>query len=168
MGETQALVAIMPWTFIVQIGNLFIQAYLIKRFLFKPVAAIIEKRKNLVGRELDQARREQEKVAELKAEYEARIAGARDRVSSMLENARREAEAMSRETITAAREEAGRMREQAEKEIAGQRHAAEMQLRQEIGSLAVGIASRVVEREMQEEDHRRLIREFIDNVGAAS
>ena len=150
MGETQALVSIMPWTFIAQIGNLFIQAYLIRRFLFNPVAAVIEKRKNLAERELGEARREKERAEEMKAEYEARLAGAQNRISSMLEN------------------EAGRIREQAQKEIAGERHEAAAQLRQEIGSLAINIASRVVEKELREEDHRRLIREFIENVGEAS
>ena len=168
MGETQALVSIMPWTFIAQIGNLFIQAYLIRRFLFNPVAAVIEKRKNLAERELGEARREKERAEEMKAEYEARLAGAQNRISSMLENARREAEAKSMETLQEAREEAGRIREQAQKEIAGERHEAAAQLRQEIGSLAINIASRVVEKELREEDHRRLIREFIENVGEAS
>ena len=37
MGNTQELVTIIPWTFIAQILNLFIQMYLIKRFLFKPI-----------------------------------------------------------------------------------------------------------------------------------
>ena len=45
MRETQELVTIIPWTFIAQICNLFIQCWLIKKFLFKPVCAIIEKRR---------------------------------------------------------------------------------------------------------------------------
>ena len=35
--QVQELVGIVPWTFIAQICNLFLQMYLIKRFLFKPV-----------------------------------------------------------------------------------------------------------------------------------
>ena len=35
--QVQELVGIVPWTFIAQICNLFLQVYLIKRFLFKPV-----------------------------------------------------------------------------------------------------------------------------------
>ena len=35
--QVQELVGIVPWTFIAQICNLFIQMYLIKRFLFKPI-----------------------------------------------------------------------------------------------------------------------------------
>ena len=43
--EVQNLVGLVPWTFIAQIANLFIQVYLIKRFLFKPINAMLEKRK---------------------------------------------------------------------------------------------------------------------------
>ena len=43
--QVQELVGIIPWTFIAQICNLFIQMYLIKRFLFKPVHEILEKRR---------------------------------------------------------------------------------------------------------------------------
>ena len=42
MSNTQELVSIIPWTFIAQILNLFIQMYLIKRFLFKPINEVLE------------------------------------------------------------------------------------------------------------------------------
>ena len=44
---TQDLVTLVPWTFIIQICNLFLQVFLIKKFLFKPINEILEKRKNL-------------------------------------------------------------------------------------------------------------------------
>ena len=40
--RVQQLVTLVPWTFIAQILNLFIQVYLIKRFLFKPVQKILK------------------------------------------------------------------------------------------------------------------------------
>ena len=43
--QVQDLVGIVPWTFVATILNLFIQVYLIKRFLFKPINEILEKRK---------------------------------------------------------------------------------------------------------------------------
>ena len=45
MRETQELVTIVPWTFIATICNLFIQCWLIKKFLFKPIREVIEKRR---------------------------------------------------------------------------------------------------------------------------
>ena len=43
--QVQELVGIVPWNFIATICNLFIQVYLIKRFLFKPINEMLEKRK---------------------------------------------------------------------------------------------------------------------------
>ena len=43
--QVQELVGIVPWTFIAQICNLFLQVYLIKRFLFKPINNMLAKRK---------------------------------------------------------------------------------------------------------------------------
>ena len=40
--QVQELVGIVPWTFIAQICNLFIQMYLIKRFLFKPINEMLD------------------------------------------------------------------------------------------------------------------------------
>ena len=48
--DVQELVGLVPWTFVAQICNLFIQVYLIKRFLFKPVNEMLERRKAAGGR----------------------------------------------------------------------------------------------------------------------
>ena len=41
-------------------------------------------------------------------------------------------------------------------------------MKDEIGGMAMAIASKVVEREIQEKDHQQLIDEFIEKVGDAS
>lgn len=55
MQETQSLVTIIPWTFIAQILNLFIQMYLIKKFLFKPINKLLSKRAQLADKEIKDA-----------------------------------------------------------------------------------------------------------------
>ena len=56
--QNQELVTIIPWTFIAQICNLFIQMYLIKRFLFKPINAVLEKRRAMAQAQLEDAKGE--------------------------------------------------------------------------------------------------------------
>ena len=63
---TQELVTLVPWTFIIQIINLFIQVFLIKKFLFKPINDILEKRKNLADKTIREAREAQSKADSLK------------------------------------------------------------------------------------------------------
>ena len=53
--QVQELVGIVPWTFIAQLCNLFIQVYLIKRFLFKPVNEMLEKRRAKADAEIRDA-----------------------------------------------------------------------------------------------------------------
>lgn len=74
MRETQELVTIIPWTFIAQICNLFIQMYLIKRFLFKPVLAILDKRRAHGRCQIQDAKRQRKEAETMKAGYESDMA----------------------------------------------------------------------------------------------
>ena len=69
-SNTQALVTIIPWTFIAQILNLFIQMYLIKKFLFKPINEVLAKRRELADKEIKEAREAKEEADGLKVQYE--------------------------------------------------------------------------------------------------
>ncbi|EJX07232.1 ATP synthase F0 subcomplex B subunit [gut metagenome] len=60
------------------------------------------------------------------------------------------------------------MKERAETEIEQERKKALNDIKDEIGGMALDIASKVVEREISEKDHRQLIDEFIQNVGEQS
>ena len=163
--QTQDLVTLVPWTFIAQICNLFIQVFLIKKFLIKPVKEIIEKRKQLATKELDEARVSNEEAAKLKAEYEQNLADAKNEANEIIASANRTAASKSEEIISNANKEAAAIRNKAEADIELERKAAVNGVKNEIGSMAVDIANKIIEREVNEEDHKKLINEFIENVG---
>lgn len=163
--QTQDLVTLVPWTFIAQICNLFIQVFLIKKFLIKPVKEIIEKRKQLATKELDEARVSNEEAAKLKAEYEQNLADAKNEANEIIASANRTAVSKSEEIISNANKEAAAIRNKAEADIELERKAAVNGVKNEIGSMAVDIANKIIEREVNEEDHKKLIDEFIENVG---
>lgn len=166
--EVQELVGIVPWNFVAMICNLFIQAYLIKRFLFKPVNAIIEKRKAMAEAGLSEAAREKEEALAMKQEYEKNIQAARDQAGEILAAAQKTAAIKSEEMIREAASQAAAMKEKAERDIAREKRKAVGEIKDEIGGMAVEIAGKVIEREISPEDHARLIDEFIANVGEAS
>ena len=60
--QVQELVGIVPWTFIAQICNLFLQMYLIKRFLFKPVNEMLQKRRAMADAEIRMLQRRRKKL----------------------------------------------------------------------------------------------------------
>ena len=78
------------------------------------------------------------------------------------------AAAHSEEILEDARRQAQAMLAKAEADIAQQRKKAVNEVKDELGGIAVDIASKVVEREVRPEDHAKLIDEFIQNVGDAS
>lgn len=163
--QTQELVTLVPWTFIAQICNLFIQIFLIKKFLYKPIKEVIAKRRALATEELDKARISSEEAEKLKAEYEADLAKAKDEANEIISSANRTAIKKSDEIIANANREAMAIRNKAENDIELERKAAVNEIKDEIGSMAVDIAAKVIEREVNEKDHKKLIDEFIENVG---
>ena len=74
----------------------------------------------------------------------------------------------SEELLGEARAQAAAMKQKAEADIAQQRKKAVNEVKDEIGGIAMEIASKVVEREIQQADHQELIDSFIQNVGEAS
>ena len=165
MAEHQELVTLIPWTFIAQILNLFIQMLLIKKFLFKPIREVLEKRKAKADSVISEAAKTREEAEAMKAEYEENIAAARDKASDILANAQKTATLKSEEIIREASEAAVSMKAKAERDIEQENRKAVNEIKDEIGNMAMEIAGKVIEREISEEDHTKLIDEFIEKVG---
>lgn len=166
--EHQQLVTIIPWTFIAQICNLFIQMYLIKRFLFKPVSEMLEKRRELADKEIRDAREAKAEADGLKEQYEASLLTAREEAAQIMQTAHKEAQERTDDMIAKTQRQIVSMKNKAEADIAQEKKKAINEVKNEIGGIAMDIAGKVVEKEIREEDHRRLIDSFIENVGEAS
>ncbi len=164
----QDLVGIVPWTFIAQIANLFIQVYLIKRFLFKPINEMLEKRRTMADAEIREAEAAKEEATQVKAEYEQNMREAREKADNIVNTAQKTAMDKSDTILKEAAAQAAAIREKAVSDIEQERRKAVNELKDEIGGIAMEIAGKVIEREIREEDHEKLIDEFITNVGEIS
>ena len=89
----QALVDFKYWTFIAQICNLLIQMLLFKKFLFKPVKAVNEKRRAEVGELYSQAEEARTTAEHDKAEYSKKLLEANEEASQIVRSANERAEA---------------------------------------------------------------------------
>ena len=166
--DVQELVGLVPWTFVAQICNLFIQVYLIKRFLFKPVNEMLEKRKALADAQIREAEKAKADADAIKTEYEQTMKEAKEKANEILTTAQRPAALQSEEMLKEAASQAAALKSKAESDIAQEKRKAVNEIKDEIGGIAVEIAGKVIEREISEEDHTKLIDEFIANVGEAS
>ena len=164
----QALITLDGWTFQAQICNLMIQLVIFKKFLLKPIKQVIADRKAKADSEIADAQKLRTEAEAMKAEYEQNLQNARTEANQIVATAQKTATARSEEIVGEARAQAAALKQKAEADIAQERKKAVNEVKDEIGGIAMEIASKVVEREISEKDHKDLIDEFIKNVGEAS
>ena len=168
MQLNQALITLDGWTFVAQICNLMIQLVIFKKLLLNPVKKVIAERKAKADSQIADAQKLRTEAEAMKAEYEQNLQNARTEANQIVAAAQKTATARSEELLGEARAQAAALKQKAEADIAQERKKAVNEVKDEIGGMAMEIASKVVEREIREADHKDLIDEFIKNVGEAS
>ena len=166
--EALPLVNLLPWEIIVSLCNLVILLLLLKHFLFKPIQNILAKREAEIQKDYDDAHKASAEANALRAEYEKHMSEAKAEAADIVKSATQKAQANGEEILIDARNQAHRMMERADAEIQQEKKKAMNELKDEISGIAIDIASKVVEREINEKDHEDLINEFIKDVGEAS
>ena len=164
----QALITLDGWTFLAQICNLMIQLVIFKKLLLNPVKKVIAERKAKADSQIADAEKLRTEAEAMKAEYEQNLQNARTEANQIVASAQKTAAARSEELLGEARAQAAALKQKAEADMAQERKKAVNEVKDEIGGMAMEIASKVVEREIKEADHQDLIDEFIKNVGEAS
>ena len=164
----QALITLDGWTFLAQICNLMIQLVIFKKLLLNPVKKVIAERKAKADSQIADAEKLRTEAEAMKAEYAQNLQNARTAANQIVAAAQKTAAARSEELLGEARAQAAALKQKAEADIAQERKKAVNEVKDEIGGMAMEIASKVVEREIKEADHQDLIDEFIKNVGEAS
>ena len=164
----QALITLDGWTFVAQICNLMIQLVIFKKLLLNPVKKVIAERKAKADSQIADAQKLRTEAEAMKAEYEQNLQNARTEANQIVAAAQKTATARSEELLGEARAQAAALKQKAEADIAQERKKAVNEVKDEIGGMAMEIASKVVEREIREADHKDLIDEFIKHVGEAS
>ena len=102
---------------------------------------------------------------ELKEQYEEKISHANEESEEILKSAHRRAQLKEEEILREADAKANRVLERAEEQIELEKKRAINEVKNEVSSMAIGIASAVIERDVSADEHRELIDDFINNMG---
>ena len=159
------IISVNLWQILISLANLLIIFIVLKRFLFKPVQNMLAARKEQVDKLYGDAEEDRTAAKGMKQEYEARLATAREEADGIVKSAVATAQRKGDAILSEASTQASRMKQKAEEEITMERKQMLMDVRSEISDIAVSIASKVVEREVQKQDHENFVDEFIRNVG---
>jgi F-type H+-transporting ATPase subunit b len=143
----------------------FILLFVMYRTVWPSVdKAFKDRRANIEGK-LEKAEKDREEAEQLLEQYRGRLREAEDDTRRILDEARANAERVRRELLAKAETDAGRELDRARQAIRAERDQAIRQLRNEVGTLAVELATRVVGDSLDRDRQLRLVDEYIEDLG---
>jgi F-type H+-transporting ATPase subunit b len=138
---------------------------LLKKFAWRPLMGIMKQREELISSEINAAEESGKEAKKLLEEQRALLKEARSEAQVLIENAKKQGDVQREEIIGVARSEAERIKEAAKLEIDQQKEKAVAAIREQVASLSVLIASKVIEKELSAGDQDQLINEYIKEAG---
>ncbi len=165
MEGFESLVGINLWTALFTCINMVLTFLFLKKFLFKPVQKMIRSRQDEVKKLYDDAEQAKAEAIEMKENYARSIANAREEAQQIISDATQNAQTRSDVIVSEAKQEAAHLLEKAEAEIQREKKKAINEAKDEISDLALSIASKVVENDLDKERHEQLILKLLDEAG---
>ena len=165
LDQFEAFVGVNFFTMIFAWINLVILYVFLKKLLFNRVKNMIDSRQKEIDDMYSDAEDAKASANEMKAEYEEKISSADAESEEILRRAVRRAELREEEILKEADKKAARVIERAEEQIELEKKRAINDVKDEVSSIALGIAEAVIERDIDKNDHDSLIDEFIDKLG---
>jgi F-type H+-transporting ATPase subunit b len=159
------LMSINPSVLVATIINFVILYFILKKFFFKKIAAVIEEREDLINGKLDEAEEEITKARVLAIENEKILKNAREEGKIITQRHKEKADKIYNEIIEEANEESKVILSRARTEITREKEKAEAQLKTGVVNLAVELSQKIIEKNIDEDKNRELIDEFIKKVG---
>ena len=143
----------------------FILLYLaLNKWAFKPLFGVMEKRRQLVLEQMNSAETNRQQAEASMAEQKAALDEARKEAYAILEQARQTSTKQADEIVIAAKNEATRLKEDALKDIESEKNKAISALRTEVGGISVQIASKIIEKQVDEKAQAELVDKYLKEV----
>ena len=158
------VISVNVWAILASLANLLILTCILKKFLFKPVKKIVDSGRAAIDEDYAQAKTTLEKAEETRRTYDEAMAAAKITGDQIIADASRTAEYRSNEIVAQAREKASEIRRQAEADALLERRKAEDEMKHEIADVSTQLTGKLLQREINEEDHRKLIDSFLNEL----
>lgn len=164
-AASEPFVSLNVWTAIFTLVNLLVLFIVMKKYLFGPVKKMIDERQQEIDDLYADANRSKADAAELKDQYETRLAEANEEKEEILRTAYRKAQLREEEILREAQDKATQTLKRADAQIELEKKRALNDIKDEVSAMAVDIASAVLARDIKGEEHTALIDSFIENLG---
>ncbi len=131
---------------------------------WKPLLSALEQRETTIRNSLDEAQQAREEAQRLMAENQRILADANRESARILEQGREEAERLRASLTEQAQADAARLVEDARRDIQRERQLAVQDLKATAAELTLAATGQLLGRSVSDDDHRRLVSEFLDHI----
>ena len=163
--KCESFIFVNPFTMIFAWANLLILFLVMKKLLFKPIKKMIDTRQKEVDDMYSTAEDALKDAEAMRTDYEEKLAEANEESEEILKRAVRRAQLREEEILREADAKADRVMKRAEEQIELERRRAVNDVKNEVSAMAVEIAAAVIERDVDEKEHAKMIDEFISGMG---
>lgn len=150
------------WSLVTFLGVLLI----LGKFAWKPILSGLQQREKFIRDSLAHAKQDREEAEKRLKDLTDRLNAARVEAAALVDEGRRDAEALRRRIEAEGKAESDRMVERAKREIGIATDTAVKELCTLSSKLATDVASRIIRKELNAKEHERLIAESIQELGS--
>jgi F-type H+-transporting ATPase subunit b len=155
---------LMFWTLLIFVVLLFV----LSKFAFGPITAAVEARELALEEALDAAKRDRAEAAKLLAEHKAQLDGARAEAQRLITSGREMGERVRAEMLEQTKQQQQELLARARRDIESEKELAIGELRREAVDLAIAGAAKVIERNLDDQQNRRLVEGFLATLKPAT
>ena len=163
--QSLEVISVNIWLILVSLLNLLILYLLFKKFLFKPVNNMLKKRQSEIDQQYEAADNAKNAAEQEKLLWDEKIGTVKAEADEMIKKAQDSAKRQGESILFKAREQADGIIRQAETQAQLEMKKAEDGIKKEIVEVSTALAGKLLEREINAEDHRDLIDSFIEKIG---
>src|SRR3954452_8193404 len=151
---------LMIWTLI----SFGITVYILNKLAFPRIAEALDKRRKAIEESIESAERTKREADELLDEYRARLREAREQAEEIVVRARKAAESLQDESKAAAVQQREELLQATRRDIETETRRALDEIRKEVANLTVVATEKVTRKALDDDDHKRLIEEALEEV----
>lgn len=159
------IISVNLWQILISLANLTILFLLLKKFLYKPVTKMLKQREAEIDSRYADAETAKNSAEAKDAELTSRLANARLEAEGIVKEAADAAKVRGDKIVEDAKATADGIVRQAEIDAALELKRAEESIKTQIIDVSTALTEKMLSREINAEDHKALIDNFIDKIG---
>jgi F-type H+-transporting ATPase subunit b len=139
--------------------------WLLSKYAFGPLMGIMEQRRKMVLDQMQSAEQNRKQADSLLAEQKAALEQVRSEAKLIMEQARVTSSKQAEDIINSAKAESTRIKEEALRDIENEKNLAVAALRSQVSAMSVMIASKIIEKQIDEKSQEQLVEQYLKEVG---